>query len=175
MEQNNFENHSYENRQYYDNGPQNPMYGYPPQNPIKDRNVYVIIAVQIWQLILTVFLYIVMFRLLRSQLMYNNLRSDVGTLGFITVISGFSGVCGIVYIVFAVLDIVQINRHNYPIVGLVLFAILLRPAYYIWRCHLLKRKMMPAIIYTVVYYVCTAGMIAWAVWQYLVIVMNYIR
>ena len=50
-----------------------------------------------------------------------------------------------------VLDIVKISNQKYKITGLVLFAIFLRPGYYVWRAHVLKRKMTFPIIYTIVY------------------------
>ena len=49
------------------------------------------------------------------------------------------------------LDIVKISNQKYKITGLVLFAIFLRPGYYIWRAHVLKRKMTFPIIYTIAY------------------------
>ena len=46
----------------------------------------------------------------------------------------------IAMIVFLVLDIVKINKAGYKITGLILFAIFLRPGYYIWRAYILGRK-----------------------------------
>ena len=50
-----------------------------------------------------------------------------------------------------ILDIIKISNQKYKITGLVLFAIFLRPGYYIWRAHVLKRKMTFPIIYTIAY------------------------
>lgn len=57
-----------------------------------------------------------------------------------------------VSVVFFVLDIMALYKANHKIVGAILFAILLRPAYFIWRAHLLGQKKTGAIIYTVCYY-----------------------
>ena len=54
-------------------------------------------------------------------------------------------------LVLLILDIIKISNQKYKITGLVLFAIFLRPGYYIWRAHVLKRKMTFPIIYTIAY------------------------
>jgi len=51
-----------------------------------------------------------------------------------------------------VIDIIQLHKAGKKIVGAILFAIFLRPAYFIWRAHLLGQKKAGAIIYTVVVY-----------------------
>ena len=51
-----------------------------------------------------------------------------------------------------VFDIIQLHKAGKKIVGAILFAIFLRPAYFIWRAHLLGQKKAGAIIYTVVVY-----------------------
>lgn len=58
-----------------------------------------------------------------------------------------------VSVVFFVLDIMALYKAGKKIVGAILFAIFLRPAYFIWRAHLLGRKKVAAVIYTVSYYV----------------------
>ena len=57
-----------------------------------------------------------------------------------------------VSVVFFVLDIMALYKAGKKIVGAILFAILLRPAYFIWRAHLLGQKKVVPIIYTVCYY-----------------------
>lgn len=58
-----------------------------------------------------------------------------------------------VTVVFLVLDIIGLHKANHKITGAILFAIFLRPAYFIWRAHLLGKKKLGSIIYTVCYYV----------------------
>lgn len=55
-------------------------------------------------------------------------------------------------VVLLVLDIIQLHKAGKKIIGAVLFAIFLRPAYFIWRAHLLGQKKTAAIIYAVVFY-----------------------
>lgn len=68
-----------------------------------------------------------------------------------TALSMFSSLLFIAYVVFVILDIMAIRKQNYKIVGLVLFAILFNPGYYLWRAHILGRNKLVPIIYTVVY------------------------
>ena len=48
-----------------------------------------------------------------------------------------------------VLDIVQLHKAGKKITGAILFAIFLRPAYFIWRAHLLGEKKTLPIVYAV--------------------------
>lgn len=149
------QNHSYNNPDYD---------SYQPQHgPVKDTYAYILIGTQIWQLIVSVFFYISFYRIMQYQATFGNIPTDFKLLGFVSTLSGLSSLLNMVGIVFIIIDIVQLKNQNYPMTGLILFAIFLRPAYYIWRCYILGRKMTPAIIYTVVYYVSTLAIIIWAV------------
>lgn len=55
-------------------------------------------------------------------------------------------------IAFLVLDIIQLYKAGKKITGAILFAIFLRPAYFIWRAHLLGEKKTLPIIFTVCVY-----------------------
>ena len=50
------------------------------------------------------------------------------------------------------IDIMQFRRAGIKTRGAILFAIFLRPAYFIWRAHLLKEKKIVPMIYAVVLY-----------------------
>lgn len=67
-----------------------------------------------------------------------------------------------VSVVFFVLDIMALYKAGKKIVGAILFAILLRPAYFIWRAHLLGQKKVVPVIYTVCYY-------AFCIFEYIMI------
>ena len=69
----------------------------------------------------------------------------------VQMLSMFSNLLFVAMLVLLILDIVKISNQKYKITGLVLFAIFLRPGYYVWRAHVLKRKMTFPIIYTIVY------------------------
>ena len=51
-----------------------------------------------------------------------------------------------------VFDIIQLHKAGKKIGGAIAFAILLRPAYFIWRAHLLGQKKALPIVYTVIVY-----------------------
>lgn len=55
-------------------------------------------------------------------------------------------------VAFMVLDIIQLHKAGKKIGGAIAFAILLRPAYFIWRAHLLGQKKLVPILYAVVVY-----------------------
>ena len=56
-------------------------------------------------------------------------------------------------VAFMILDIIQLRNAGKKITGAILFAIFLRPAYFIWRAHLLGEKKVIPIIYAVVSYI----------------------
>ena len=53
-----------------------------------------------------------------------------------------------------------------------LFAIFLKPGYYVWRAHLLKRKMAFPIVYTVLYALLIMAEIGFVMMQAFSLVMN---
>lgn len=55
-------------------------------------------------------------------------------------------------VAFLIFDIIQIQKTGKKIGGAIAFAILLRPAYFIWRAHLLGQKKIMPVIYAVVVY-----------------------
>lgn len=73
----------------------------------------------------------------------------------VSVLSILNYVFWALYIVFVILDIVQMNKGQYKITGLILFAIFLKQGYYAWRAHLLKEKMTVPVIYTVLFSLLT--------------------
>lgn len=56
---------------------------------------------------------------------------------------------------FFIMDISQIRKAGKQTKGAILFAIFLRPAYFIWRAHLLGEKKTIPIIYMVIFYMIT--------------------
>lgn len=59
-----------------------------------------------------------------------------------------------------VFDIIQLHKAGKKIGGAIAFAILLRPAYFIWRAHLLGQKKVMPIIYTIVVYLISFAQFA---------------
>lgn len=80
-----------------------------------------------------------------------------------SLLSTLSDIIFVATIVMIILDIVQIYKANYKITGLVLFAIFLRPAYFIWRAHILGEKKAAGIVYAVCYYGVTIVQFFWII------------
>lgn len=62
-------------------------------------------------------------------------------------------------VVCIVFDIFQLRKAGKNITGAILFAIFLRPAYFIWRAHLLAQKKLVPIIYAIAVYVILAAQV----------------
>ena len=56
---------------------------------------------------------------------------------------------------FFIMDISQIRKAGKQTKGAILFAIFLRPAYFVWRAHLLGEKKTVPIIYMMIFYMVT--------------------
>ena len=56
---------------------------------------------------------------------------------------------------FFIMDISQIRKAGKKTRGAILFAVFLRPAYFVWRAHLLGEKKTVPIIYMVIFYMVT--------------------
>jgi len=56
---------------------------------------------------------------------------------------------------FFIMDISQIRKAGKQTKGAILFAVFLRPAYFVWRAHLLGEKKTVPIIYMVIFYMIT--------------------
>ena len=67
-------------------------------------------------------------------------------------------------VAFMILDIIQLRNAGKKIRGAILFAIFLRPAYFIWRAHLLEENKLKPIIYAVITY--TVSIVQYAVVLY---------
>jgi len=68
------------------------------------------------------------------------------------VLSAISDILFWITVAFFVLDVIQLHKADKKIGGAIAFAILLRPAYFIWRAHLLGQKKLVSVIYAVAVY-----------------------
>ena len=84
--------------------------------------------------------------------MYSEMLAILENNPMYTVLEILSQLIMIATIILFVLDIIKIYRENYKITGLILFAIFLRPAYFIWRAHILGQKKVIPVIYTIAAY-----------------------
>lgn len=52
---------------------------------------------------------------------------------------------------FSIIDIVMVHKSGYPITGLILFTIFLKPGYFLWRAYVLKQKKTIPLLFTIAY------------------------
>ena len=83
-----------------------------------------------------------------ESLMTGNYLAITST-GWYSTLSGISSLLSLAMTLFFILDIAQIYKSRYNIVGLILFAILCKPGYFLWRAHILRRPKNGAIVYTI--------------------------
>lgn len=79
---------------------------------------------------------------------------------------------GLAVLVLSIVDIVQVNKATGKIMGLILFFILLRPGYIIWREHILGWKKTLGIINIVIfvlYFIIAVAMVSY--WMFNMIMM----
>lgn len=81
-----------------------------------------------------------------------NLTIEIAQTSRMLMLSSISDVLFWLTVGFLVLDIIQLHKAGKKIGGAIAFAILLRPAYFIWRAHLLGQKKLKPILYTVAVY-----------------------
>lgn len=62
---------------------------------------------------------------------------------------------------FSIVDIVVCHKKGYPIVGLILFTILFKPGYFLWRAHVVKQKKTIPVLFTVGYVVSYFAYFIW--------------
>lgn len=138
-------NYNQPNNAGYYNAPQ------PQHGPVKDIFCYILLIIMPLRLILS---WIMSGRIFSGMdyesILDGSYMAAVAEPGYMAA-SMISSLIGIAFLVFIILDIVEIHKQNYKITGLILFAILLNPGYYIWRSYVLGRKKTFPIIYTIVY------------------------
>lgn len=69
---------------------------------------------------------------------------------------------GFAILAVSIIDIVQVHKKGYPILGLILFTILCKPGYFIWRAYVLKQKKTIPVLFTVSYVVLYIIYFFWA-------------
>lgn len=135
----------------------NPPYGRPAEKqkePVSSVFAYILMALVAISVIIGIFNYLAVFDVMKKvpsfdyATIFRMLQNDPGYTGLALI----SQCVTIVTIIFLVLDIVKIYRANYKVTGLILFAIFLRPAYFIWRAYLLGKKKAFPIVFTVAAY-----------------------
>ena len=152
---NNQYNNPYGNQNGYHN-----QYGYqnkPMHGKVSDIFCYFLLVIMPLANVISIVLYNMVFKLMEG-LSYEAFESEytakvmeLSTQPAYLAVSMLTYVVAIGYIVFVILDIVKIHKENYKITGLILFAIFLKPGYFLWRAHVLGRKKTVPVLYTIGY------------------------
>ena len=167
--------------QQYNNGQQ--MYGNPQYNqntwapqeqhgPVSDIFCYLLLIIMPLREIISMVSASSIFQSMTYESIMDGSYMNVMYSGNYVIFSLLSYALLAAFIIFVVIDIVKINKQNYKILGLILFAIFLKPGYYVWRAHLLKRKMAFPIVYTVLYSLLIIAEIGFSMMQAFGLVMN---
>lgn len=150
----------YQNNQYGNpNGYQyNHAYGYqnqPVHGKVSNVFCYILLVIMPLSNIISMMMYNMVFGLMEG-LSYEELYTEyvervmelATAPGYMT-LSMLTYALSIGFIVFVILDIVKVHKQNYKITGLILFAIFLKPGYYLWRAHVLGEKKTIPVLYTI--------------------------
>ncbi len=141
----------WQNQQGYNNY-QQPYWNQPPvmQRPaVKDTFLYILMALTPLSFLVAFLIVKDVFAVMDYESIMNGTYMQLVLSTQNTALSGLSSLLSIAIIVFSILDIVQVNKQNYPIIGLILFTIFCKPGYFLWRAHVLHRPKTQAVLYTV--------------------------
>lgn len=141
----------YQNQQGY-GGYQQPYWNQPPvlQRPaVTDTFLYILMALTPLSFLVAFLIVKDVFAVMDYESIMNGTYTQLVLSTQNTALSGLSSLLSIAIIVFSILDIVQVNKQNYPILGLILFTIFCKPGYFLWRAHVLQRPKTQAVLYTV--------------------------
>jgi len=160
VEQEAVQSNEYQQNQSTYNQPQQNAYSiYEEAKPtVKDIYTYLIMVLVVLSTIVTFIINVI---LSEAYSMGNTLQEVVdATIAIsqepkVLLLSTASDVLFWLTVVFLVLDIMQLSRAGKKIGGAIVFAIFLRPAYFIWRAHLLGNKKTVPIIYAILVYMIT--------------------
>lgn len=165
----------YNNGQYYNPYPYpNPQTAYqqaqPVQQPVSNVFYYILMALTIISATLTI---IVTMSLIRTVIdkslfeslgdgqsyasLYSYLMDAFANSPSFSIYSMLSSVLGMAIFAVSIVDIVLVHKKGYPILGMVLFTILFKPGYFIWRAYVTKQRKVIPVLFTVFYALLYVG------------------
>lgn len=143
----------YQQNGYYGQHQGYQQYGYYGQNIVQDtvKNFYNGILMILYPIsfIISVIMVQQTFKMMDFESLMTGNYLAITSTGWYSTLSGISSLLSLAMTVFFILDIAQIYKSRCNIVGLVLFAILCKPGYFLWRAHILRRPKTGAIAYTI--------------------------
>lgn len=177
------QNAGYNNEQYYGQyyGRQpydNPQYAYgqpPMKEPVTNIFYYILMALTAASAIIGIIAATNLVGILFSAATFDSITGqDLASLyssmmyyfynapGY-SAYSMLSSLLGFAIFAVSIIDIIQVHKKRYPILGLVLFTILFKPGYFIWRAYVLKQKKLIPILFTVSYALLYVGYFFWCI------------
>lgn len=150
-------NNQYGNQNGYQNNNWYANQSMPSHGKISNVFCYILLVIMPLANVISILMYNMVFKLMEG-LSYADFETEYmqkifelsGEPSYL-ILSLLTYGLGIGYIVFVILDIIKIHKQHYKITGLILFAIFLKPGYYIWRAHILGEKKTIPVIYTIGY------------------------
>ena len=134
------------NQQYYN--PQNMQQTMPATDVPGIWNLLIMILFPLSYVIG----FITMHQLMNQDVIYGILNGSMDAIIYSPLYNSLSIVGSLIslaMLAFSIVDIVLIHQRGYKILGLILFTILFRPGYFIWRAYVLHKPKMPYILYTI--------------------------
>ena len=174
------QNTGYGNQQYYGYGQQpyaNPQTTYRPAEPVLEpvTNIfyYTLMALSAVSLLISLIAAKGLITNMFSSIDYNSMAGQDFSSMYSSMMYSFSNapgyaaysvlssLLGFAILAVSIIDIVCVHKKGYPILGLILFTILCKPGYFIWRAYVLKQKKTIPILYTVAYVLFYIGYFIW--------------
>lgn len=172
---------NYNNGQYYNPYPYpNPQASYqqapPMQQPVSNVFYYILMALTTAFSILTIVTTVSLIRTVVDESLFAALRdgqSYASLYGHLmdsflnsptfTVYSMLNYALRMAILAVSIIDIVLVRKKGYPILGMVLFTILFKPGYFIWRAYVTKQQKLIPVLFTVFYVLLHVGYFFWCV------------
>ena len=152
---------------------QNPLYGMQRSKVPEVFNILFLVTLVIKMLLAMIQLHLIEKSVTPLSVMHSSYGNPLSA-----ILSVLALLIGVAELVFMILDIYNVSKAGYKIVGLVLFGILLRPGYFIWRAYVLGKEKVIPIIITVVLSILTIVYIVFAtsaVFTIMINAMNYLN
>jgi len=121
---------------------------YAQHGPVKDIYNWILMVLYPISFIVSVIMVQQTFKTVDLESLMTGNYLAITSTGWYSTLSGISSILSLAMTVFAILDIVQLYKQNYPILGCILFTILFKPGYFLWRTHILQRKKTTTVLYT---------------------------
>lgn len=159
---------NYYGQQSYNNGQQPYPYAQsePVNEPVTNVFYYILMALTAVSVIVGLIVSTSLIRDMLSSMdfvdavagadfayLYSTMMNNMSASGGYALYSVLNSLLSVAILVFSIIDIVVCHKKGYPIVGLILFTILFKLGYFLWRAHVVGQKKTIPVLFTVGYVV----------------------